>query len=123
MRKEREVLKHESDAALIDVRASDVPAGQEYLSGVRDFEPGDRAQQRGLARSARSQKRNVLTGLDGECDVAQSHVTTEPLCQTFQSQNGFCGQYRHALPDSRGVNPRRRRMSLSSWFGAVRAKE
>jgi hypothetical protein len=54
MGKEREILKHEPDAALKNVRASDFPAGQEYLSGVRDFESGDRAQQNGLARSARS---------------------------------------------------------------------
>jgi hypothetical protein len=36
-------------------------------------------------------------------------MTAEPLCQTFQSQNGFFGQNRHALLGSRGVNPRRRR--------------
>jgi hypothetical protein len=53
MRKQREVLKHESDAALMNVRACDFPAEQEYFSGVRDFESGDRTEQSRLARSAR----------------------------------------------------------------------
>jgi hypothetical protein len=39
MRKKREVLKHEPDAALMDVRVGDFPAGQEYLSGIRDSNP------------------------------------------------------------------------------------
>jgi hypothetical protein len=52
-------------------------------------------------------------------------VIAEPLCQTFQSQNGFCGQGRDALLGSRGVNPRRRGMSFVglAWSGTDQGKQ
>ena len=122
MGKECKVLKHESDAALIDVRTSDFPTGQDYLSGIGDFESGDGTQQSSLAGSARPQKRNILTAPDGKCDITQSHVAAEPLCQTFKSQNGFFGQDRRAPLGSRGVNRRCRRMILSAQLGTVRRR-
>jgi hypothetical protein len=49
MRKQREILEHEADAAAVGRRPVDLPAGEDDRPGIGRFEAGDDTQQHGLA--------------------------------------------------------------------------
>jgi hypothetical protein len=68
MREQRPVLKHHPDPAPVRLYpgalACDLPPTDPHATGIRHLESGDDAQQRGLARSARTQQGDEHALLD-----------------------------------------------------------
>ena len=62
------VLEHEPDVAVAGRVPGDVVVLEQHGAGVGNLQPGDDAEQGGLARSRRAQERDELTGgaLDGD---------------------------------------------------------
>ncbi len=75
----RVVLEHEADVALLrgQVRGVDPLDLDRALVGL--VEPGDDAQQRGLAAPARAQQRGELAGGDADGHVVEGDELAEPL--------------------------------------------
>src|SRR5271163_3718823 len=98
MGKQREVLKYESDSALVSGGASDFTTREEGPTRIRGFKAGDQAKKGRFARSAGTQQRHIFAVLDNKRGVVQGDAASEPLCQAVQPQNGFFGHDRSVLP-------------------------
>ncbi len=79
MRIEGEGLEHHRGVADADRDVGDVPAVEQNHAGIRPFDAGDDAQQRGLARAAGAQDGEKFTRLDGELGAAQRLDGAEAL--------------------------------------------
>jgi hypothetical protein len=73
------VLEHEPDVALLGRRVRGVDALDLDRSRVSMLEPGDDAQQRGLAAAARAEQRGELPGGDGDVHVLEGDEVAEAL--------------------------------------------
>ena len=73
------MLEHEADMALADAAGKRIHAVELHLAVVRPVEPGDNAQQRGLARSGRAEQRQELAGVDLQIDPVQRREVAEPF--------------------------------------------
>ena len=73
MRKERVVLEHHADIAPVRGYAADVRVVDQDLPGFGLDEPGDRAQQRGLAAAARPEKAEEFSIGEIERHLVESH--------------------------------------------------
>ncbi len=73
MRKEREVLKHQPDAARFgrheDRRRGDFDIADRDPALIQTLDPGDHPQQRGLAAAGRAEKANDFTWRDVETEI------------------------------------------------------
>src|SRR4051794_30520452 len=74
---ERVVLEDEADTARTGVAVARVLVVEQHLAGGREVEPGDDAEQRGLAGARRAQQRHELARLDAERDAAQGREVVE----------------------------------------------
>jgi hypothetical protein len=63
---QRVVLEHEADVAFAHMGVGGVLAVEQHAAAVRRLEPGDDAQQRGLAAAGRAQQRDQLAGREIE---------------------------------------------------------
>ena len=75
----RVVLEDESDVALLRRERGGVLLGQQDLARVGRLQPGDDAQERGLAGSARAEERGQRAALDLERDVVDRDEVAEVL--------------------------------------------
>ena len=75
VRKERVVLEHERHVARVDGRFCDIDAAQADPSPVRRINPGDHAQDRGLAAAGGPEEGEELAAPDREVDAGhRAHV-------------------------------------------------
>ncbi len=73
------VLEHEAHPAVRRRFVRAVATVEEHAAGVRDFQAGDDAQQRGLPAARRAEQRHQLAGLDVQVDVGDGDERAEPL--------------------------------------------
>ena len=71
------VLEDEADAPLLDRERASVLAVEGERALAHRLEPGDEAQERGLARAGRSEQRQKLARRDGEVDGIESPMGAE----------------------------------------------
>ena len=76
---QRIVLKHEAHAPVARVHVADVGAVEAQLAAALAFQPGNDAQQRGLAGTGRPEQRHHLAGSNIERDIVQYLGATEGL--------------------------------------------
>ncbi len=76
---QRVVLEHEADLAVAHVRARGVLAVEQHLAGVGLFQPGDDAQQRGLAAARGTEQGDQFAGGEIERDVVERVEGAEAL--------------------------------------------
>ena len=81
---QRVMLEDETDLALAHADGARVLAVEQHLAGVRRLQPGDDAQQRGLARARQTQQRDQLAGLDVQVDIVERNEVAEPLADVFE---------------------------------------
>ena len=86
MREQRVVLEHHVDGALVRQHLRDVLAAQQDLAGIRRLEPGEHAQQRGLAATGRPQQRKKFSGADVERELVDRGEAAEALCHALDAQ-------------------------------------
>ena len=73
------LLKHKADFALANVQVGDVLAVEKDLTLVGFFQPGDDAQQGGLARTGGAEQADQLAFLNIQIDVVQRGEIAETL--------------------------------------------
>src|SRR6266536_469571 len=73
------VLEDEPDAALLRAQLRRLATGDEHLAGVRLLEPGDHAQERRLARSARPEQRHERAARHVHRDVVERDELAKAL--------------------------------------------
>jgi hypothetical protein len=88
MRKKREILKHQPDAAFLgrdEARGpSDLLAVNEDATCGGAFDASGKAEKRGLTATGRAQKANDLAGRDGERDIVQGEGVAEAALDVFE---------------------------------------
>jgi hypothetical protein len=88
MRKKREILEHQPDAAFLgrdEARGpSDLLAVDEDATCGGAFDAGGKAEKRGLTATGRAQKANDLAGRDGERDIVQGEGVAEAALDVFE---------------------------------------
>ena len=109
VREQGPVLEHHADLASLGrhpdrVARQHAPAGADH-AGVGPLEPGDRAQQRGLAAPARSEEGDDLAGADLQVDVHEDGVVAEGLGQAGHTDRG-------RMRVSQGLRARHRRRTV-----------
>ena len=77
--KQRVVLKHEADLALTHMHIGGVFTAEVNAAGVRGFQPGNDAQQRGLAAARGPEQRDQFARIDVETDIAERLEIAEIL--------------------------------------------
>src|SRR5690606_20437528 len=75
------VLEHEADAALLDALTRHVTPEETHLPGVRVLEPGEHAEQRGLARARGAEQRDQRAALDADAHVPERVMRAELFLQ------------------------------------------
>jgi hypothetical protein len=65
------LLKDEADAALAQREVTRVGLAEQYAAAIGLLQPGDQAQQRGLARAGWAEQRDELARLDIKRDAAK----------------------------------------------------
>ena len=73
------MLEHEADVALAHVRAGRVLAVEQDLALVGELEPGDDAQERGLAAARGPEQRHQLAGRERQAHVVERDEAAERL--------------------------------------------
>ena len=68
---QRVVLEHEADLPLAHVAVGGILAVEQHGAAVGHLEPGDHAQQRGLAAPGRPEQGDQLAGREGQADIVQ----------------------------------------------------
>ena len=86
MRKQREVLEHEADVALVGWHVVDTLAIEDDVAAIRLVEAGDDAQERRLAGTARPQQRDVAVAAERQVDALQHGGSAEALFDGVQLQ-------------------------------------
>jgi hypothetical protein len=77
VREERVALEHHAHRAPLRRAVGEVFAVEQDATAVGHFEAGDRAQERGLAATRRTEKGEELAGLDADVDVVDGGEITE----------------------------------------------
>ena len=89
---QRVVLEHEAHAPRLRVGMGGIGAMKEHTATVGLLQPGDDAQQRGLARAGRPQQRHQRAGRNVQRDVVADHGGAEALVQMIdQDAHVGCG--------------------------------
>ncbi len=88
VREQRVGLEHHGDAALRRRRIGNVLAADDDLPGRDALEPGDHAQQRGLAASGRADEDHELAGFDGKVDALDDFEGAERLADGVEGEVG-----------------------------------
>ena len=83
MAEQRIVLEHESDMALAGSAGERILAVERNLAGVGPIQPGDDAQQRGLARTRRPEQRQQFAIGDLQIDAVERGKCAESLDDIF----------------------------------------
>ncbi len=78
MREERVLLEHQAEATLVRRHAFEIVTVPADTPAIERLQPGDRAQQRRLPATTRSEHRQRLTRSDREVDVIDGDMRTEP---------------------------------------------
>ncbi len=78
------MLKYKTNLALADADGAGVLAMKQHLAGVRRLQPRDYPQQRGLARSRKSQQRHQLAGFDMQVDIVNRDEVAELLSYVLE---------------------------------------
>ncbi len=96
------VLKHEPDLLLPDGKRRDILFGQQNLSLVGGFQPGDHPQQRRFSTARRPQERHQIAGLDPQVDGVDRLVSAEGLGQipNFNTHSPLLGDSLAKAPPS-----------------------
>ena len=76
------MLENETDMPLFHVEMSGADAVEMDVAGIRPIETRDDAQERGLARSGRTEEREQFSAFDLEAHVAQSDESAKALRYT-----------------------------------------
>src|SRR5690606_20317289 len=79
-------LEHHADFALVRVEGGDVPAVDDDAAGGRLLEPGDRAQDSGLAAAGRPKQRDELALFKSQVDALDHGVAAESLYEAFERE-------------------------------------
>jgi hypothetical protein len=85
--KQREILKHEADAAQVGRRFGGVASVEKNAALFGSLEAGDGAQQHGLAGTAGAEQRNILARVDAERDVSERDAVAETLRERIHSKD------------------------------------
>ena len=83
MRPQGVALEHHAHVAPVRRQVRHITAARQDAAFVRIVQSGHGAQQRGLAASGRSQKKEDFPGGDFHADAVQHRVVPEPLGQVF----------------------------------------
>src|SRR5262245_35371200 len=79
MPEQRIMLEHEADVAFAGRPRGDVLVGHHDAAGIRHFQPGDDAQQRGLAGARRAQECDQLAGAHIQAHALQGGERAKAL--------------------------------------------
>ncbi|GAV35428.1 hypothetical protein ROTAS13_03104 [Roseomonas sp. TAS13] len=93
------VLRHEADAAQPRRQRGDVPAVDPHLPGIREVQPGEDSQQRGLAGAGGAQQGHELAVADGEIHRIERR---RPGLEAAGDARDLDAHPRNAFPDSGG---------------------
>ena len=93
MREQGIRLKHHADVTLLDGTMGHVFTINAYLPVARLFQPGDQAQNGGLAAAGRAEQRHHLPPWDGERDVIDYRVAAEPFGDVTQFNEIFLAHH------------------------------
>ena len=99
VREKRVGLEDDAEVALGGRRVGHVAPGQDDLALVLPVEPGDGAQERGLAAAGRTEKADELAAPDLEIDVLQGSEGAEALRQALDAEE-WLRDLAHAFPYS-----------------------
>src|SRR5262249_28677770 len=139
VREQRVVLEDRVDVAEVGRLAGHIGATEFDGARVRALEPGDDAQQRGLARTRGAEHREELAFLDPEVDAGSRDDPSEALANPGQAngrsivrrpadRSDICRRSIHAVPSrlgprydtgsatSRTVSTRRMREACRGWL-------
>ena len=86
MRKQRVVLEHHVDRALVRQHMGDVLAVEQDAALVRRLEAGEHSQQRGLAAAAGAEQREKLAGPDVERQPVHRAEIAEFLADALDAE-------------------------------------
>ncbi|GCC48793.1 hypothetical protein chiPu_0033139, partial [Chiloscyllium punctatum] len=109
MRKQRVVLEHHVDGALVRQHLGDVAAAEQDAALIRRLEAGEHAQQRGLAAAARPEQREELAGADVERELVDRAEIPERLGDALDPQQ------RHVRDGRFRQRPRRLRSRFACY--------
>jgi hypothetical protein len=92
MREEREVLKHQADAALLwreeNVGTGNFPIVEKNAAGTLRLDAGGDAQQRGLARAGRPEQAQNFARLDRQRQAGQRLLAVIAVGDAFEAEPG-----------------------------------
>ena len=112
---QRVVLEHEADVALAGAVAQRILAVDPHFAGIRPVEAGDDPQQRGLARTGRTEQRQQFALADLQVDIVERGERAE-LLDDVPDFNG------HVVSSPAGfVASSRRRSSTVFTTSVIRA--
>ena len=97
MRKQRVVLEHHVDRALVRQHLRDIGAVQQDAAFVRRLEAGQHPQQRGLAAAARTEQREKFAAPDIERQAVHRPQRAELLHHRIDAQQRHVGRDRRRL--------------------------
>ncbi len=104
---QRVVLEHDADAPLARRQRRDVVAADQHGARIRPLEPGEHAEQRGLARAGGAEQREELAARDIERDVVERLHRPEAAADAAKLQA-------HARPRARWAEARSSRSFAAS---------
>jgi len=82
---QRIALEHHADAALLRAQGHDVLAVEEDLAAIYRRQPGDAAQQRGLAATGRAEQGDEFALGDAAIDIAENRGAGIGFLQVFNA--------------------------------------
>src|SRR6266576_2334330 len=99
MRKQRIILEHEANVALVGGEPGDILAAEKNAPRRWLLESGNHSQRRGLAASRRSEQSEKLARLDLEVEIPDRRYVAAPFVMKGRRDAGepdFDGSNRHA---------------------------
>ncbi len=95
------MLEDEADVAVAHIAAGDILAMEHDAAAVRRFQPGDDAQQAGLAAAGRAEQGDQFAALDVQVDRLQRLELAEALVDVTDFDTHGCAPvFRRAMRDS-----------------------